>query len=109
MRNEDWPAGSRPTHFSFLISHFSLVELAGVEPASKQGNHTLSTRLFRPSVFVLQQDPDHQLQPYPLKCHLSVEAPTGYFRFVCAAGSSDSERHPWSDVSFPHLVKKLSS
>ena len=23
MRNEKWPAGSRPTHFSFLISHFS--------------------------------------------------------------------------------------
>ncbi len=42
------------------------VELVGFEPTSKQGNHMLSTRLFRPSVFVLQQDPDHQLQPYPL-------------------------------------------
>jgi len=39
------------------------VELAGVEPASKQGNHTLSTRLFRTSVFERQQDPDHQLPP----------------------------------------------
>ena len=45
-------------------SHFScFVELAGVEPASKQGNHTLSTRLFQPSVFMFQQDLDHQLKP----------------------------------------------
>ncbi len=36
------------------------VELEGVEPSSKQGNHTLSTRLFWPLVFVLWQDPDHQ-------------------------------------------------
>ena len=43
-----------------------VVELAGVEPASKQGNHKLSTRLFQTLVFVLQQDLDHQLQPYPL-------------------------------------------
>ena len=39
------------------------VELEGVEPSSKQGNHTLSTRLFQPSVFVRQQDLDHQLTP----------------------------------------------
>ncbi len=43
-----------------------VVELAGVEPASKQGNHTLSTRLFQTLVFVPQQDLDHQLRPYPL-------------------------------------------
>ena len=45
------------------------VELEGIEPSSKQGNHTLSTRLFRPSVFVLRQDPDHQPQPYLLRFH----------------------------------------
>ena len=28
-----------------------IVELEGVEPSSKQGNHTLSTRLFQTSVF----------------------------------------------------------
>ena len=39
------------------------VELEGVEPSSKQGNHTLSTRLFQPSVFEHQQDLDHQLMP----------------------------------------------
>ena len=32
----------------FLLSLY-YVELAGVEPASKQGNHVLSTRLFRTS------------------------------------------------------------
>jgi len=42
------------------------VELAGVEPASAQGNHTLSTCLFRTLIFEQQQDPDHQLLPYPL-------------------------------------------
>ena len=64
------------------ISDFynSRVELAGVEPASKQGNHTLSTRLFWPSVFERQQDPDHQLSPYPLNLHQRLEAATGYFR-----------------------------
>ena len=62
-------------------SHFScFVELAGVEPASKQGNHTLSTRLFWPSIFERQQDPDHQLSPYPLNLHQRLEAATGYFR-----------------------------
>jgi len=40
-----------------------IVELEGVEPSSKQGNHTLSTRLFQPSVFERQQDLDHQLPP----------------------------------------------
>ena len=50
------------------------VELEGVEPSSKQGNHTLSTCLFQPSIFVHQQDLDHQLMPYPLKLHLPIEA-----------------------------------
>ena len=44
-----------------------MVELEGVEPSSKQGNHTLSTCLFLTLVFVLQQDQDHQLPSYPLK------------------------------------------
>ena len=42
------------------------VELAGIEPASAQGNHTLSTCLFQTSIFEQQQDLDHQLLPYPL-------------------------------------------
>ena len=32
------------------------MELEGIEPSSKQGNHTLSTRLFQPLIFVRQQD-----------------------------------------------------
>ena len=57
------------------------VELEGIEPSSKQGNHTLSTRLFRPSVFVPPQDPDHQRRPYPLKLHHTRGAGRGYSRF----------------------------
>ena len=80
------------------------VELEGFEPSSKRGNHTLSTCLFWPSVFVSRQDPDHQSQPYPLKIHQGDEAHHGYFRFTCTAEPSDSEQHPWSGVSFHHLV-----
>ena len=58
-----------------------IVELEGVEPSSKQGNHTLSTCLFQPSVFELRQDLDHQPQPYPLKLHPDGEAHQDYFRF----------------------------
>ena len=42
------------------------VELAGIEPASAQGNHTLSTCLFQTLVFEHRQDLDHQSMPYPL-------------------------------------------
>ena len=57
------------------------VELEGVEPSSKQGNHTLSTRLFQTSIFEVQQDLDHQLHPYPLNFHRASEAWHDYFRF----------------------------
>ena len=50
------------------------VELEGVEPSSKRGNHTLSTRLVFGEVFEYKQDRDHQLVPYPLKFHHSIEA-----------------------------------
>ena len=55
-------------------------------------------------IFVMQQDLDHQLHPYPLKLHRDIEACHDYFRFSCAACPSDSEQHPWSDVSSYHLV-----
>lgn len=73
-------------------TYTSLSRLLGAEVvnykigrASKQGNHTLSTCLFWPSVFVTRQDPDHQSRPYPLKLHPCGEAHTGYFRFTCTA------------------------
>ena len=50
------------------------VELEGVEPSSKRGNHTLSTRLVIGEIFVHKQDRDHQLMPYPLKYRHSIEA-----------------------------------
>ena len=53
------------------------VELEGVEPSSKQGNHTLSTRLVIGWVFEHKQDRDHQLMPYPLKCRHCIEACNG--------------------------------
>ena len=53
------------------------VELEGVEPSSKQGNHTLSTRLVIGRVFEHKQDRDHQLMPYPLKCRRCIEACNG--------------------------------
>ena len=53
------------------------VELEGVEPSSKQGNHTLSTRLVIGRVFEHKQDRDHQLMPYPLRCRHCIEACNG--------------------------------
>ena len=66
--------------------------MEGIEPSSKQGSHTLSTCLFLPWVFVMQQDQDHQLHPYPLNFHLCAEARMGYFRFYSTAGRNASER-----------------
>ncbi len=48
-------------------------------------------------VFVLQQDPDHQLQPYLLKLHPTVGAPDGLFpiflrRLIFRFGTTSSER-----------------
>ena len=59
------------------------VELEGIEPSSKRGNHELSTRLSRPSVFEDGQDPGHQSVPYPLKIHPRREAAADYLRFSC--------------------------
>ncbi len=58
--------------------HRHFVEMEGIEPSSKQGSHTLSTCLFLPLVFVMQQDQDHQLHPYPLKLHWQHEAAVNY-------------------------------
>ena len=64
---------------------FEEVELEGIEPSSAQGNHTLSSRLFQPLVFVTWQDLDHQPCPYPLKFRTCNEACKSYFRFTCTA------------------------
>ena len=66
------------------------VEMEGIEPSSKQGSHTLSTCLFLPLVFVMQQDQDHQLHPYPLKFHQQGEAPIDYSRFYSTADQNAS-------------------
>ena len=58
------------------------VDLRRVELRSAQGNHTLSTRLFQPSIFVCRQDLDHQPTSYPLNLHQCIEAYTDYFRLT---------------------------
>ena len=94
-----WPKATfvPKRYLCFPLRKGSGVELVGFEPTSKQGNHTLSTRLFRPAVFVHWQDPDHQPMPYPLKFHSTSGATPNYFRFLCTAisagfGTTASER-----------------
>jgi len=84
------------------------VELAGVEPASKQGNHTLSTRLFQPSVFVQRQDLDHQPLPYPLNFIMQPRHCLTIPDFAAPLNQRASGRRLLSDVSFHHLVTELS-
>ena len=85
----------------------NLVEMAGFEPASKQGTNMLSTRLSWPSVFEQWQDPSHQPLPYPLNLILAsrpaktspdISAPLDPISLWALA---------WSDVSVQHLVPKL--
>lgn len=70
-----------------LIINIYIVELVGFEPTSKQGNHTLSTRLSLPLVFEHKQDQSHPLMPYPLNFHPDSGACLNYLRFCCATGS----------------------
>ena len=60
-------------------------------------------------IFVMQQDLDHQLHPYPLKLHLPAEASERLFpiflhRYTFLIRNNIQK----SDVSFPHLVRELS-
>ena len=82
---------------SLAVYRKCFVELVGFEPTSAQGNHVLSTCLFQPSVFVQQQDLDHQLLPYPQKFHYPCGAAESYFRFILhrwisGFGTTSSER-----------------
>ena len=62
---------------SLIPKKVFFVELEGVEPSSKQGNHMLSTRLVIGGIFVHWQDRDRQPVPYPLKCRRCIEACNG--------------------------------
>ena len=70
----------------------NVVEMEGIEPSSKQGSHTPSTCLFLPLIFVMQQDQDHQLHPYPLKFHWQHEAAVNYSRIYSTADQNASGR-----------------
>ena len=74
------------------------VELEGIEPSSKRGNHTLSTCLSLPSVFECRQDQSHQPAPYPLKFRKShgerlMLFPILLCRFTKRFGTRAFERH----------------
>ena len=56
-----------------------LVELEGIEPSSKQGNHTLSTCLFQTSFSCCDKTWTTHQQPYLLKFHSPVRAPGKLF------------------------------
>ena len=79
------------------------VELEGIEPSSKRGNHMLSTCLSLPSVFVRKQDQSHQLTPYPLRFRLWREAANGYLRLCCTTCSTSfgNRAFGWCLVSAP--------
>ena len=79
------------------------VELEGIEPSSKRGNHMLSTCLSLPSVFVRKQDQSHQLAPYPLKFRLWREAARDYLRVCCTTISTSfgNRAFGWCLVSAP--------
>ena len=60
-------------------------------------------------IFVMQQDLDHQLHPYPLNFHCPVEATKQLFpiylhRYTFLIRNNIQK----SDVSFSHLVRELS-
>ena len=62
---------------------FQFVELEGIEPSSKRGNHKLSTCLSLPKFFVQEQNQSHQFLPYPLKFHQKRKATSDYPRCNC--------------------------
>jgi len=84
------------------------VEMEGVEPSSKQGNHTLSTRLSRPwfSCCGKTRATNHSLilkifayNARPLPTIPDIAAPLN---------QKASEKGHLSNVSFCHLVAELS-
>ncbi len=77
------------------------VELEGIEPSSKRGNHKLSTCLSLPSVFVRRQDQSHQPAPYLRKFRKGRGERPWLFpillcRFAKRFGTRAFERHPVS-------------
>ena len=88
---------------SFTFCKPLWVELEGIEPSSKRGNHMLSTCLSLPSVFVRKQDQSHQLAPYPLKFRPWREAARSYLRVCCTTISTSfgNRAFGWCLVSAP--------
>ena len=73
------------------------MELEGVEPSSKQGNHTLSTCLFRTWFSCCDKTRTTHRQPYLLKLHLPTGASRRLFpiflhRLILRFGTTSLER-----------------
>ena len=85
------------------------MDLGRIELPSKRGNHMLSTCLSLPSFFEYKQDQSHQLVPYPLKSHNSIEACCGQSRFACTTLSDcfGTRASGWCLVPAPGAGIKL--
>ncbi len=59
------------------------VDPEGIEPSSKRGNHTLSTRLSLPLFSSNAECRATLTPPYPLNFRRACEANRNYSRFVC--------------------------
>ena len=97
---------SKNPHEGEIPDSVTSVELEGIEPSSKQEPYAFYM-LILVFIFVMQQDPSHQLQPYPLKLHPPVEAPKRLFpiylhRYTFLIRNNIQK----SDVSFSHLVRE---
>ena len=75
--------GQQLTLTSIVCPSAFYVDLEGIEPSSKRGNHMLSTCLF-PYWIVGQSVGREQpcTMPYPLKFHLRHEATADYLRYA---------------------------
>ena len=81
--SEDKKRNKKKESSEIIRAFFLLVDLEGIEPSSKRGNHKLSTCLSLPKFFVQEQNQSHQFLPYPLKFHQKCEATSNYPRCNC--------------------------
>ena len=85
--SEDKKRNKKKESSEIIRAFFLLVDLEGIEPSSKRGNHKLSTCLSLPKFFVQEQNQSHQPLPYPLKFHSRLKADKNYPRCNCTTGS----------------------
>ena len=99
-------SGEIPAHIHLVIR---LVELAGFEPASKQGDHTLSTCLFRLkfSCCIKTRTTKHSLILFIFA--INARPPMTIPDFTAPRLWTLQENGFQCDVSFPRLARELSN